>query len=57
MYRDGKNMGHETDISCGHWNSDKMFKEKLGKHTVVSLQPTAVLRTSHIIREVLQCET
>jgi len=47
MYRDRTNVEHETDISWGHWNSDKMFNEKLGKHSVFSLQPTAVIGTSH----------
>jgi hypothetical protein len=28
-----------------------------GKHSIDSLQKTAVLGTSHIIRKVLQCET
>jgi hypothetical protein len=28
-----------------------------GKHSIVSLQKTAILGTSHIIRRVLQCET
>jgi hypothetical protein len=28
-----------------------------GKHSVDSLQKTAILRTSHIMRKVLQCET
>jgi hypothetical protein len=28
-----------------------------GKHSIDSLQKTAVLETSHIIRKVLQCET
>ena len=28
-----------------------------GKHSVDSLQNTAILGTSHIMREVLQCET
>jgi hypothetical protein len=28
-----------------------------GKHSIDSLQKTAVLATSHIIRKVLQCET
>jgi predicted phage tail protein len=27
-----------------------------GKHSIVSLQKTAILGTSHIIRKVLQCE-
>ena len=29
----------------------------LGKHLIDSLQTTAILGTSHIIRKVLQCET
>jgi len=28
-----------------------------GKHSIDSLQKTAILGTSHIIRKVLQCET
>jgi fructose-1,6-bisphosphatase/sedoheptulose 1,7-bisphosphatase-like protein len=28
-----------------------------GKHSIESLQKTAILGTSHIIRKVLQCET
>jgi hypothetical protein len=28
-----------------------------GKHSIDSLQQTAVLGTSHVIRKVLQCET
>jgi hypothetical protein len=39
----------------------KNFRKNLepipGKHSIGSLQKTAVLGTSHIIREVLQCET
>jgi len=39
----------------------KGFKKHLeampGNHSVDSLQKTAVLGTSHIIRKVLQCET
>jgi hypothetical protein len=27
-----------------------------GKHSIYSLQKTAVLRTSHLIRKALQCE-
>jgi len=57
MYRDRTKVEHETDISCDHWNSDKMFKEELRKHSVVSIQPTVVLGTSHIIQEVLQSGT
>jgi hypothetical protein len=56
MYRDRMNVEHETDISWGHWNSDKIFKEKLGKHSIVSLQPKLYLE-HHTIREVLQSET
>jgi hypothetical protein len=41
--------------------SNKMFKEKFGshtrKHSIDSLQKTAVLETSNIIRTVLQSET
>ena len=28
-----------------------------GKHSIGSLQKTAILGTSHVIRKVLQCET
>ena len=35
----------------------KNFKSIPAKHSVASLQKTAVLGTSHIIREVLQFET
>jgi hypothetical protein len=35
----------------------KKFGSIPGKHSVVSLQKTAILGTSHIIRKVLQCET
>jgi len=38
----------------------KYFKKNLetvpGKHSIDSLQKTATLRTSHVIRKVLQCE-
>ena len=44
-----------------HLNVIKRLRKNVeaipGKHSVVSLQKTAVLGTSHIIREVLQCET
>ena len=33
------------------------YKAKAGKHSIDSLQKTAILGTSHIIRKVLQCET
>jgi hypothetical protein len=39
----------------------KSLRKKLevisGKHSIDSLQKTAILGTSHIIRKVLQCET
>jgi len=35
----------------------KNLEDILGKHSIDSLQRTAILGTSHIIREVLQCET
>jgi hypothetical protein len=34
----------------------KNLKAVPGKHSIDSLQKTAVLGTSHIIRKVLQCE-
>jgi len=34
----------------------KNLEHTAGKHSIDSLQKTAVLRTSHIIRKVLQCE-
>jgi hypothetical protein len=32
------------------------YKHKIGKHSIDSIQKTAVLGTAHIIRKVLQCE-
>jgi hypothetical protein len=50
-----------TSYNWSHWNSDEKLRKNLeaipGKHSIDSLQKTAVLGTSHIIREVLQCET
>ena len=34
----------------------KKLEAVLGKHLIDSLQKTAILGTSHIIRKVLQCE-
>ena len=49
-----------TSNNWSHWNSNETLKEKFGtvpgKHSIDSLQKTAVLGTSHIIRKVLQCE-
>ena len=64
MYRDTMNVEPEmydcTSNNWSHWNSNKKLKEKCetvpGKHSIDSLQKTAILGTSHIIRKVLQCE-
>ena len=64
MYRDTTNVEPEmydyTNNNWSHRNSNEKLKEKFGsctrKHSIDSLQKTAVLGTSHIIREVLQCE-
>ena len=49
-----------TGNNWSHWNSNKKLKGKSGscpgKHSIDSLQKTAILGTSHIIRKVLQCE-
>jgi hypothetical protein len=37
-------------------SSRKNLETVPGKHSIVSLQKTAILGTSHIIRKVLQCE-
>jgi hypothetical protein len=50
-----------TGYNCSHWNCKEKLKKNLeaipGKHSIGSLQQTAVLGTAHIIRKVLQCET
>jgi hypothetical protein len=64
MYRDTKNVEPEmydyTNNNWSQWNSNEKLKEKFeavpGKHTIDSLQKTAIRGTSHIIRKVLQCE-
>ena len=49
-----------TGNNWSHWNSNEKLKKNLeavpGKHSIDSLQKTAILGTSHIIRKVLQCE-
>jgi hypothetical protein len=65
MYRDTANVEPATydytsnNWSC--WNSNEKLKEKIESYTrrtfVYSLQKKAISGTSHIIREVLQCET
>ena len=64
MYRDTTNVEPEmynyTSKNWSHWNSNENLKENLeavpGKHSIDSLQKTAILGTSHTIRKVLQCE-
>jgi hypothetical protein len=50
-------MDDYTSYNWSHWNSNKMLKEKPGsytrKHSIDSLQKTAILGTSHIIWKVL----
>ena len=65
MYRDTTNVEPEmddyTNNNWSHWNSNEKLKKNLEavpvKHSTASLQKTAILGTSHIIRKVLQCET
>ena len=47
-----------TGNNWSHWNSnEKLNLEAIpGRHSTDSLQKTAILGTSHIIRKVLQCE-
>ena len=64
VYRDTTNVEPEmydcTSNNWSHWNSNEKFKENLetipGKHSIDSLQKTAILGTSHIVRKVMQCE-
>ena len=64
VYRDTANVEPEmydcTSNNWNHWNSNEKFKKSLEtipeKHSIDSLQKTAILGTSHIIRRVLQCE-
>jgi len=50
-----------TGNNWSHLNVTKCLRKNVeaipGKHPVDSLQKTAVLGTSHVIWEVLQCET
>ena len=65
MYRNTANVGHEVPGNTGnitsHRRGNKRLKKSLeavpGKHSIDSLQNTAILGTSHIIRKVLQSET
>ena len=55
---------HLLDIHCcvadSNYSTLKSLRKNLeavpGKHSIDSLQKTAILGTSHIIRKVLQCE-
>jgi hypothetical protein len=65
MYRDTTNVVPEmyeyTSNNWSRWNSNEKLKEKFGNYTRKtfdrSLQKTAILGTSHVIRKVLQGET
>jgi len=64
MYRDTTNVVYEMYDYSGNnwrqWNSNKSLKKNLealpGKHSIDTLQKTAILETSHIIRNVQQSE-
>jgi hypothetical protein len=65
-YRDTTNVEPEmydyTSYKWSQWNGNEKLKRRNleampVKHSIYSLQQTAVLGTSHIIRKVLQCET
>jgi hypothetical protein len=64
-YRNSANVKHEmfchTVVTGATGIVSKGLKKNLetipGKHSIDSLQKTAVLGTSHIIRKVLQSET
>jgi len=64
VYRDKTNVEPEmydcTSNNWSHWNSNEKLKKNLenipGKHSIDSLQKTAIFGTSHVIRKVLQCE-
>ena len=61
MYRDTTNVVPEmydyTSNNWSHWNITRSLRKNLeavpGKHSIDSLQKTAILGTSHIIRKVL----
>ena len=60
VYRDAASVEPEmygcTGNNWSHWNSNEKLKEIPGKHSIDSLQKTAILGTAHIIGKVLQCE-
>jgi hypothetical protein len=65
VHRDTTNVEHEmydyTSSTWSQWNSNKRLKKNSEaiprKHSIDSLQKTAILGTSHIIQKVLQSET
>jgi len=64
MYRDTTNVEPEMyDYTNNNWSPGivtrslrKNLEAVPGKHSIDSLQKTAILGTLHIIRKVLQCE-
>ena len=64
VYRDATNVEPEmydcTSNNWSHWNSKRSLRKNLeavaGKLLIDSLQKTAILGTSHVIRKVLQGE-
>ena len=63
MYRDTANVEPKMyDHTSNNWTGivTRSFRKNLeavpGKHSIDSLQKTAILGTSHIIQKVLQCE-
>jgi len=61
MYGDTTNVEPEMyDYTNNNWSLTRSFKKNLEavprKHSIDSLQKTAILGTSLIIRKVLQCE-
>ena len=64
VYRDTTNVEPQmykcTSNNWSPWIVRRSLKKNLetipGKHSIDSLQKTAILGTSHIIRKVLQCE-
>ena len=65
MYRDTTNVEPEMyDYTNNNWSPGivtrslrKNLEAVPGKHSIDSLQKTAILGTSHVMRKVLQCET
>jgi hypothetical protein len=57
VYRDTTNVEPEMyDYTSNNWSLRKNVEAVPGKHSIYSLQKTAILGASHIIRKVLQCE-